>query len=1108
MIGRSSIALASALLLIFQILTLASPPASAQTSYYKVYLQSRADDGSWANEGTITVQNRDVPRLPWELFEAGGTKLTIWASNPKVNGVEYKFDRWETSGGISISDRYSLQPTLTINGEGTLEMVAKSDLKEIKLDVSPSYISVKPGETATYTATVTATKIGEGEAFYLYTQVSDRPPESTHGYGGEQYVNSQKKTTTILININTGSTPAGTYTMDITVGVSGMESVKDTKQVQLEVLTETCPPKCPDLAISNVNWSPESPKGGQTVTFTYTEINQGNDKALAHRVSLWIDGQLVSSDDVPELAAGESRTRTFPQAWTAVSGSHEVKVKVDSNDGVIESDEDNNFFIEQIGGEKAEVDTDLTLELDPSGANEKTKTYVTMSGRLTREDSGEGLDDMPIKLKWTGGMTTVTTDSDGYYIYSTQVGPYDEGSVTFTAYFAGDETYDEVLESDSSSEKLVIGTADMIETSLDLQVCPASGRGYDCSLSSIDADIETRIMMKGSLIREDSGNGISDKVVHLEWTDGSFDAMTASNGEFELIATMSLSEGSHTFTASFSGDDEFEESSDSKRLSAIGEVIPTESSASIISLYTDSEEYFVGDTVEIFYTVENTGDASLRLMLVVDIKDPDDKYAYNSNSEGEDEELILQIGEQQSGRFSWTIPTSAKEGTYRVEASIRDWNDWDTVYDCICGIQEAATFEIMVSDMPTVEDEIFTNIIGYMKYDDTYELRPLEGVKVELSSGFFSSYEDYTDSNGKYEFHDVPVNAETEKNLFTIKVELTDDRYVKVRYDDSIRLLSGIVGIELEDVRLLPEKEVILEDIVFYDEREAGAARIYQLTREIAKFYAEQLDVDVDIVDVFVFSTRTESAYYGELLRLYGIEIPITHDIVVSEGYSSVSYEHTPDVIAMEYTHYVQHILFDGLHVRSGDSNHQGFSNPSTADSWIEGLGTFMALPIKDIEGREGATFFAGSNIENNIVVNDDSYDVLDPITYEKIYSLAEELAIAGILWDLYDGTDTVDDSRGTDDESVDLSLDELWEIITTKKEFPTYYDALGRQVDEDISSERHIFYLKDLYEVLSEYDVDHDGKVDDEDQILVDEIFELHGAPLGLTDPSRPDRV
>ena len=42
----------------------------------------------------------------------------------------------------------------------------------------------------------------------------------------------------------------------------------------------------------------------------------------------------------------------------------------------------------------------------------------------------------------------------------------------------------------------------------------------------------------------------------------------------------------------------------------------------------------------------------------------------------------------------------------------------------------------------------------------------------------------------------------------------------------------------------------------------------------------------------------------------------------------------------------------------------------------------------------------------------------------------------------------------------------------------------------------------------MSDYDINHNGRVDSSDQKIVDDIFALHGIPNGLTDPNRSGRV
>ena len=87
-----------------------------------------------------------------------------------------------------------------------------------------------------------------------------------------------------------------------------------------------------------------------------------------------------------------------------------------------------------------------------------------------------------------------------------------------------------------------------------------------------------------------------------------------------------------------------------------------------------------------------------------------------------------------------------------------------------------------------------------------------------------------------------------------------------------------------------------------------------------------------------------------------------------------------------------------------------------------------------------------------------------------------EEIAVAGILWDFYDSAEI--NADGTpDDEGVSISYSILWNSIMKKRNFTNYYT-------DDIA-ERHVWYVKDLYDALSEDRV--------APQADIDSIFKLH---------------
>ena len=96
----------------------------------------------------------------------------------------------------------------------------------------------------------------------------------------------------------------------------------------------------PDLIIQDITWRPLNPSPGETVTFTVTIKNQGDDSAVASRVGYYVDGSQKGSGTVSSIPAGGITTRTF--TWRVERLTYTVKAVADYNDDVLESDETNN----------------------------------------------------------------------------------------------------------------------------------------------------------------------------------------------------------------------------------------------------------------------------------------------------------------------------------------------------------------------------------------------------------------------------------------------------------------------------------------------------------------------------------------------------------------------------------------------------------------------------------------------------------------------------------------------------------------------------------------------------------------------------------------------
>ena len=229
-----------------------------------------------------------------------------------------------------------------------------------------------------------------------------------------------------------------------------------------------------------------------------------------------------------------------------------------------------------------------------------------------------------------------------------------------------------------------------------------------------------------------------------------------------------------------------------------------------------------------------------------------------------------------------------------------------------------------------------------------------------------------------------------------------------------------------------------------------------------------------------------------------------THSVQSGYWQPHIALESSPDWsgVGMEYTHYAQDYAYQkmlGIDGQPKKDNHIGFSNPSTADSWIEGVGSFMPAVIAEWYNMPEAGTFSYNDLEDNRYKPNSNY-----FNWGTVW-LDEEYSIATLLWDLYD--------KRQDGENIVLGINEIWNLIKAYDDFENHntkydYKKKYRYNERFSSDDRHIKYFKDFYDYMSDYDVNHDGRVDSNDQRIVDDVFALHGIPNGLTDPNRSDRV
>jgi len=183
------------------------------------------------------------------------------------------------------------------------------------------------GDTVTFAVTIKNQGSGRATLSRVYFYIDD----SSRGY---QDVPELDADTTVTKTF-TWTAQAGLH--DIKAVVDDDDKIAETDEDNNEKMVIF---PIPDLVIEAITGTPVSPSPGDVVTFTVTIKNKGSDRAGSSRVYFYIDGLSRGYQDVPELDADTTVTKTF--MWTAQAGSYDIKAVADNNNEVSEGDETNN----------------------------------------------------------------------------------------------------------------------------------------------------------------------------------------------------------------------------------------------------------------------------------------------------------------------------------------------------------------------------------------------------------------------------------------------------------------------------------------------------------------------------------------------------------------------------------------------------------------------------------------------------------------------------------------------------------------------------------------------------------------------------------------------
>ena len=206
----------------------------------------------------------------------------------------------------------------------------------------------------------------------------------------------------------------------------------------------------PDLTIVSISLSPEAPALGNTVTFTTTVKNEGDSPAPPSRIDYYIDDNLIGTDYFNTIVAGDIAVKTF--AWLASARDHIIKVIIDSDNVIAETNEENNENIRAFSILAADLIIESITWSPQTASVGDTVTYTVKVKNRGNKIAGDGwveflIDDIPRGQREYGRLEPDESTSMTYN-WITQEGVH---NVKATADF-----YKQSIESDETNNDLIV----------------------------------------------------------------------------------------------------------------------------------------------------------------------------------------------------------------------------------------------------------------------------------------------------------------------------------------------------------------------------------------------------------------------------------------------------------------------------------------------------------------------------------------------------------------------------------------------------------------------------------------------------------------------------
>ena len=359
-----------------------------------------------------------------------------------------------------------------------------------------------------------------------------------------------------------------------------------------------------DVAVQSIVWSPEVPAMGDAVTFSVTVGNEGEGRAGASNVQMYLGDDLLGEAALPEILPGGSETATFD--WTAQVGARDIRAVADTGHAVTETDEDNNDLTIPY---EATAFVDLVVEeiswepLNPSAGDEVTFMVVVRNlGTLDAGESTLELSGLPQESVGHGQIAGIPAGESATVTLQRQAEP---GETTLVARA---DVHQAIMESDEDNN-----SAEAIYGATRLADLTVSGIALSPGSPAVGEEVTVSVRL------DNIGDGDApDSTVRLFVDDvehgeaATLPALSAGSSEtvsFTWIAGM----GKHTFRADVDHADSVYESDETNNESEVFQYGGGRAADLVVSSISwRPERPSVGDTVTFSVVIENLGEAAAR----------------------------------------------------------------------------------------------------------------------------------------------------------------------------------------------------------------------------------------------------------------------------------------------------------------------------------------------------------------------------------------------------------------------------------------------------------------------------------------------------------------